>query len=140
MADDDVVGHKTFHEGLGRFRHEPLTRAEADKILAHVQESNLRRRQEYPDERACIVAINEAITRLEELGWQKAEYAPPDRKIKQTISLWSTGIHDAYCDHTDSPVHLPRKWWWHPSDDGDLWPHSPILYKDKTATQPEPSP
>ena len=31
---DDIVGHKTFGQP-GDFRHEPLTRAEADALFAH---------------------------------------------------------------------------------------------------------
>lgn len=132
---DEYAGHKTFYEGSGHFRHEPLTRSEADAIRKQIEESARRRRETYPDEQACVRAMFDAMERLKELGWKDTTYAPADHKIKQTISLGTTGIHDAYCDKTDQPPFLPRKWWWHPSEDGDLWPHSPILYKDKDAAR-----
>lgn len=36
---DEIVGHKTFSDGHGGFRHEPLTRAEGDAIIAAADDS-----------------------------------------------------------------------------------------------------
>lgn len=84
----------------------------------------------YPTEQECVRAIFDACQRLEELGWKKAESRPANDKVVQTISLHSTGIHDAYCQPRPShPIDLGH-WWW-AQDEGDLWPHSPIYWKDK---------
>ena len=128
---DEIVGHKTFSDGHGGFRHEPLTKAEADALWARAQELKEKRASDYPDAQACVNAIWDACQRLEELGWKLARLAPQDRKVRQTISLGSTGIHDAYCEQAPEPI-SPRHWWWHQSEDGDLWPHEPIYFKDKT--------
>ena len=127
---DDVVGHKTFRDGSG-FRHEPLTRAEGDALWKRAEDSKRARAERYPTEEDAVRGLWDAWYRLKELGWQEATYAAPDRKLKRTVSIGSTGIHDAYCETRSShPISL-GKWWWHPSDDGDMWPHEPILYKDK---------
>jgi hypothetical protein len=127
---DDIVGHKTFRYGKGGFRHEPLTRAEGDALRKRAEEVYQARREKYPDEQTCVTAIFDACLRLEELGWKRAYLAPADRKLRKTISLGSTGIHDAYCEpRTQHPIQMGN-WWWHPSE-GDLWPHEPIYFKER---------
>lgn len=108
--------------------HEPLTRAEGEALWESVEKARTERAEKYPTEQECLRAMFDACQRLEELGWKKAEYAPADGEIRQTISLHSTGIHEAYCEKRSSPALFPERWWWHPSE-GDLWPHDPIYYK-----------
>lgn len=133
-SPDEIVGHKTFSDGKGGFRHEPLTSAEADSLWEQVEQARRDRAEKYPTEQECLRAMFDACQRLEELGWKKAEYAPADGKLRPTISLHSTGIHDAYCQkRTSHPTDLGR-WWWHPSE-GDLWPHKPIYYKPDGGTR-----
>ena len=130
MADgDEIVGHKTFATGdpLNPFRHEPLTRAEADALWERVEELKRERAEKYPTEQECVNAIFNACTRLEELGWKSARLAPPDRKVRKTISLGSTGIHDAWCEPRTSHPLTMGNWWWHPSE-GDVWPYEPIYF------------
>ena len=127
---DDIVGHKTYRDRDG-FRHEPLTRAEADALLESVAAAKRTRAERYPTEEVAVHGLWEAWYRLIELGWKEAYYAPADRKVRLTVSLGSTGIHDAYCEPRQQPPINALKWWWHPSDDGDLYPHDPILYRDK---------
>lgn len=44
-----------------------------------------------------------------------------------TIRHYSvSGIHDAYCKPREGRE--GEKWWWHPDETGDLWPHEPVLY------------
>lgn len=125
MSDpNEIVGHKTLSDGKGGHRHEPLTRAEADAIMAQVEASKARRAELYPDAEACAKALWDAWYRLKELGWKEPMYAPADARLKKTVSAGSSGIHDAYCDHIDPDC---RRHWWHPSE-GDLWPHKPLLY------------
>lgn len=123
----DIVGHKTFSDEEGRFRHEPLTRAEADALWDSVERAERELDEKYPTEQDCVQAIFDACQRLEKLGWKRADLSPPDRKTRKTISLGSTGIHDAYCETRPQPRDA-GKWWWHPAK-GDLWPHDPIYYK-----------
>ena len=134
MSDkpEDIVGHKTLHDKDG-FRHEPLTRAEADAVMVKVEESKRLRAERYPTEDDAVRGLWDAWYRLKELGWREAQYAPADRKLRRTVSIGSTGIHDAYCETRSSHPLSLGKWWWHPSEDGDLWPHKPILYRDKEA-------
>lgn len=130
---DEIVGHKTFSDEHGGFRHEPLTRTEADALWKRVEELKAARAAAYPDAEACVRAIADACQRLEELGWKPARLAPNDRKERQTISLGSSGIHLAYCEpRTEHPLYLGQ-WWWHRSEDGDLWPHEPIYFKPEIA-------
>ena len=131
MSDkpNDVVDHKTFHD-KGGYRHEPLTRAEADAVLASVDDATRARARRYPTEQSAVNALWDAWSRLKELGWKEAQYATPNRALRLTVSIGSTGIHEAYCEPRTSPS-PSSKWWWHPSEDGDLWPHEPILYRDK---------
>jgi hypothetical protein len=129
MADEYIVGHKTFYEGHGKFRHEALTEKESKAIFEQVENSRLERLKKYPDEEACLKALFDICQRLEDLGWKSVSYAPPDRVVKKTISLRCTGIHDAYCESRGGEEFL--KGWWHPSEDGDLWPHDPIYFKPK---------
>jgi hypothetical protein len=127
---NDIVGHKTFRDGSG-FRHEPLTRAEADAFWQRAEGAKRERAVKYPTEEDAVRGLWEAWYRLTELGWKDPIYAPMDRKLRLTVSLGSTGIHKAYCEQrSQHPISL-GKWWWHPSDDGDLWPHDPILYRDE---------
>ena len=113
------------------FRHEPLTRREADALHEGVEAAKLARAERYPTEEAAVHGLWEAWYRLKELGWKEPLYAPADGKVRLTVSLGSTGIHDAYCEPRTSAPIGPLKWWWHPSEDGDLYPHEPILYKEK---------
>ena len=121
---DDIVGHKTFHDGDG-YRHEPLTRVEADQILAAVDAARERRAATFPTPEACARGLWDAWYRLKELGWKEARYAPPDGREKQTVSIGSSGIHSARCmARTDREG---ENWWW-ADEAGDTWPHSPTLY------------
>lgn len=138
MSDqNEIVGHKTFStgaigpHGFPALRHEPLTRAEADAILKACDDAERKRATDMPTEQDAVNALWAAQQRLKELGWKEAEYAPADGKLRKTVSLGSSGIHDAYCERRDThPLSSPstEKWWWHPSE-GDLWPHKPIYFK-----------
>lgn len=123
-SPDDIVGHKTFRDGDG-LRHEPLTRAEADVIRESIDKATAARAEKYPTAEDAVRGLWDAWYRLKELGWQDATYAPPDGREKRTVSIGTTGIHDAAC--TPRTDREGEKWWWH-HDDTDTWPHKPILY------------
>lgn len=122
---NEVVGHKTFSDGHGGFRHEPLTRADADKILALCDAQQAERTARYPTAEDAVRGMCDAHHRLREMGWREATYAPPDGKLKRVIEAGSSGIHEGYCEAR--PDRPGAKWWWLPSE-GDLWPSNPILY------------
>ena len=129
MAEADsekIVGHKTFSDGRGGFRHEPLTKAEADTIWAACEAAEEKRRVDMPTEQDAINAMFQAWYRLKELGWEEAMYCPKDGTGFLAIESGSTGIHDCYYDGE-----WPDGHWWTPSE-GDLWPSHPILWKPKT--------
>lgn len=134
---DEIVGHKTFGDGRGGFRHEPLTRAEGDRIMAAVDAAIADRAARLPTAEDAVRAMFDAWQRLTELGWKDSRYAPPDGDLKRTVSVGSSGIHEAYCEpRPDGRAASEKKWWWHPSE-GDLWPHSPILYLPTDAENAE---
>jgi len=127
MNPDDVVGHKTFHDGKGGFRHEPLTRADADSIMARVEAAIAERAGRYPTAEDAVTAVWGAVQRLKELGWKDARYAPPNGKMVSVIEVGCSAILAAYCD---PGAGLGDRYWWHPAE-GDLWPCHPILYLDE---------
>lgn len=132
-APTDIVGHKTFAtgetgpDGFPVMRHEPLTRAEADAMLADVDKAKAKRAADMPDEKAAINALGEAFQRLRELGWREAMYCPKDGSTFDAIEAGSTGIH---------ACHYQGEWpdgcWW-VEDAGDLWPARPILFRVRAA-------
>lgn len=120
---DDVVGHKTFSDGHGGFRHEPLLKADADALWAKCEAAKAKRAADMPDEQAALLTMAHAYERLRELGWRSAVYCPKDGSSFQAIEPGSTGTHDC---------HYEGKWpdgsWW-VREDGDLWPSRPCLFK-----------
>lgn len=121
---NEIVGHKTFREN-GQFRHEPLTRSEADALHDSFERAEARRAADFPDAEACARGMWEAYYRMKRLGWKDPRYAPTDGRLKRVVSAGSSGIHEAYCsERTDRKG---AKWWWAP-DDGDLWSYTPLLY------------
>jgi hypothetical protein len=123
---DSIVGHKTFPDGEGGFRHEPLYASEADKLLAKLEESEQRRIALMPDEKSALRMLFEAWTRLKELGWSEAVYCPKDGREFDAIEIGSTGIHR--CSYHG----VWPNGTWYIYDHGDLWPLHPILYRKPT--------
>lgn len=129
-APNDIVGHKTFSTGrMGEFgpelRHEPLTRAEANALLAEAERQQAQRATEMPTDKEAIHALWGAHQRLKELGWREAEYCPKDGSVFDVIEAGSTGIHDCHYEGQ-----WPNGTWWIHAD-GDLWPSRPILFRGR---------
>jgi len=93
----EIVGHKTFHDANG-YRHEPLTRSEADALLKAVDKAKRRRAKLMPDAKAAVMALWEAQKRLKELGWTEGIYCPKDGSTFKAVTLGSTGIFDCVCE------------------------------------------
>lgn len=122
--EDEIVGHKTFSTGdpLHPFRHEPLTRAEADALIAAADAQQKARAEAMPTEQDAVRAMSNAFQRLRELGWKEACYAPTGTALK-LIEPGSSGIHDGHAEGE-----WPDKSFWI-SADCDLWPSRPCLFK-----------
>lgn len=122
---EEIVGHKTFSTGdpLNPFRHEPLTRAEADEIWKRVEEANAKRAADMPTEQDALRAMVEAHHRLKELGWNDAIYCPKDGTQFLAIEPGSGGVHE--CHYSGE---WPTGGWWI-AEAGDLWPSRPCLWK-----------
>lgn len=121
---DEIVGHKTFSDGHGGYRHEPLTRDEADALLRSVEANDARRKELMPDEQAALCMLFDAWQRLKELGWNDAIYCPKDGRLFEVVECGSTGIHK--CSYEGE---WPNgRWWIH--EDGDLSPSRPTLFRD----------
>ncbi len=127
----DYVGHKTFSDGQGGFRHEPLTREEGEKIWRQREEAEEIRARDMPTERDALSTMFEAHQRLKELGWNDAIYCPKDGSVFDVIEAGSTGIHPCSYDGE-----WPKgSWWIH--DEGDLWPSRPILFRKQEGPKDE---
>lgn len=122
--DDEIVGHKTFATGdpLQPFRHEPLTRKEADALWDAVEAAKKARADAMPTEQDAARMMWNAFQRLRELGWKEACYAPQDKALK-LVEPGSSGIHIGHADGE-----WPRKSFW-VAEAGDLWPSHPCLFK-----------
>lgn len=120
---DPVVGHKTFDDGEGGFRHEPLYASEAETLLAEIEEADRRRAEMMPDEQSALRMMFEAWQRLKELGWSEAIYCPKDGSEFDAIEAGSTGVHRCHYEGE-----WPDGTWWI-ADHGELWPSHPILYR-----------
>lgn len=122
--DDEIVGHKTFREGMMGFRHEPLTRKEADALWEASETAKARRAADMPTEQDAVSAMWQAWYRLKELGWKEATYA---HDLKQEglesllIESGSSGIHRGYYHRTNGN----DVWWIGPEGD----PSHPCLVK-----------
>lgn len=128
---NDIVGHKTFSDGEGGYRHEPLTRAEADAILEACDAAKAQRANDMPDVATALKAFNAAHTRLKELGWQEAIYCPKDGSAFEVIEAGSSGIHIAHYEGE-----WPTGSWW-VRDGGDLWPSRPVLWRKERPPEHE---
>lgn len=134
VAPDTVVGHKTIGDGKGGHRHEPLTRSEADCIIAAADAAKADRTARFPTEEAAIRGMWDAYQRLRELGWREAIYCPKDGTYFDAIEAGSTGVHD--CTYHGE---WPTGGWW-VADDNDLWPSHPTLYRLREAAQQSTAP
>lgn len=113
MSDpNEIVGHKTFSTGdpLHPFRHEKLTQAEADAILAACDAAETKRTEAMPTEQDAVNTLWAAQERLKRLGWKDPTYA---HELKQEgveallIELGSSGIHRGYYHAVNG-----RNVWW----------------------------
>jgi len=133
VEGSEVVGHKTFSDGKGGFRHEPLTRAEADVLIAHCNSEDDRRKALIPDEKAAIELMMDTYIRLKEMGWNDAIYCPKDGRAFEVIEPGSTGIFK--CVYQGE---WPKGTWWI-VEDGDMSPSRPVLFRPIAAPKPENS-
>lgn len=130
---DEIVGHKTFHDGHGGYRHEPLRKSEADALWAKCEADKAKRAQTMPDEESARRMLWDAQERLKELGWKEAMYCPKDGRMFEVIELGSTGVHQCSYDG-EWPT---GSYWVH--SEGDLWPSHPLLFRplpSNTQVQP----
>lgn len=125
----EVVGHKTLSDGHGGFRHEPLTRAEADTLIEHCRSEDERRKALMPDERSAIRMMMDAHIRLTDMGWKDAIYCPKDGTVFEVIEPGSTGIFK--CQYEGE---WPKGSWWI-LEDGDMSPSRPVLFRPLSATR-----
>lgn len=123
MAADDIVGHKTFHSVERGFYHEPLTRGEADELIAQIEKREQQRNELMPDEQSAINMLFDAYRRLHDFGWKNAVYCPKDGSEFLVIEPGSTGKHRCIYEGD-----WPDGTWWIVGD-GDMCPSRPVLFK-----------
>lgn len=61
---NDVVGHKTFSNGDGTYRHEPLFADEANALMDRVEKNRAAREALMPTVQDALNAMTEAYIRL----------------------------------------------------------------------------
>lgn len=108
------------------------TQEEWDAMIAKIDAAKAARAEKMPDEAAALNTMQEAWTRLQELGFRDTRKAPKDETL-QLIEIGSTGIHEGYRDEKSESC----LFWLY--DNGDLWPSRPILYRRKVDTETRPS-
>ena len=118
-----IVGHKTFDDGAGGFRHEPIRKNEADAIFAEIERADADRKAAMPAEKDALRVMMDAWIRLKDLGWREAIYCPKDGTKFHAIEAGSTGIFESWYEGTWPDGH----WWCF--DHGDIWPARPILFR-----------
>lgn len=101
------------------------TPAEAFRLF---DERDAVRKRVIPDEQTALRLMFEGYQRLKELGWNHAMYCPKDGTVFRSISAGSTGISDATWYDGEWP---DGKYW--QAEAGDIWPASPILFKNLEA-------
>ena len=107
-----------------------VSEKEFERLLAEIESEKAFRAEKMPDERAAIRQLNEAVTRLKELGWNNAIYCPKDGSMFSVIEAESTGIHE--CNYQGE---WPTGSWW--IYDGDVWPSRPILWRQRKEDDPK---
>lgn len=120
---DEIVGHKTFSDGHGGYRHEPLRASEAEELLKRLDAERAKREALMPDEEAARHMFGSAHARLKELGWNDAIYCPKDGTVFEVIEAGSTGIHKCVYEGE-----WPNGHWWI-VEDGDMSPSRPTLWR-----------
>lgn len=120
---DEIVGHKIIRREDGSTVREPLTKTEADEILAIVRKQEARRVELMPDEESARAMFFDAWLRLKQLGWNDACYCPKDGSMFEVIEAGSSGIHA--CNYVGE---WPKGTYWIHAE-GDLWPSRPVLYR-----------
>lgn len=100
-----------------------LSPQECAELWAGIEADRKRRVEAMPDERAALLQMMDAYTRLQELGWREAIYCPKDGASFDVIEPGSTGIHRAHYSGE-----WPNGGWWVEAD-GDLCPSRPILFR-----------
>ena len=88
-----IVGHKTFINQDGTFRHEPLGESEALAMLDSIEAERVKREVDMPTEQDAVNKLWDAWYRLKELGWKDAMCRDHDGSPVDVIQLGSTGIH-----------------------------------------------
>lgn len=122
LLSEEIVGHKTLDDGHGGYRHEPLTRTEADALWAACEAATKARADAMPTEEDAVRVMSSAFQRLRELGWRESCYAPVTAALK-LIEAGSSGIHVGHADGE-----WPNKRFWIAAHQ-DIWPSHPILFK-----------
>lgn len=95
------------------------------RLEAAIEREDAARAARMPDTKAALAQMQDAWTRLKDLGWSEAIYCPKDGTVFEAIEAGSTGVHDCHYDGA-----WPSGSWW-TRDDGDLWPSRPILFRLK---------
>jgi hypothetical protein len=126
MSDpEEIVGHTTFRDADG-YRHEPITREQADALWAAAEAEQQARAKDMPTEEDAVRAMCRAYQRLRELGWKETMYRSSERfGMQRIIEPGSSGIHEGRYDGE-----WPDGSWW--LYDGDVWPSQPCLAKDRS--------
>lgn len=136
MTDKDpIVGHKTYRDADGSYRHEPLRQSESEALWNRIEANKAKRALDMPTEQDAIRAMFEAWQRLTELGWRRGSYMPTTGERFAAVEVGSTGIHACTAQRADD---FKTTW---TTYDGDVWPssHPPALFRPWRETDVQPN-
>lgn len=102
-----------------------MTNEEALELVALANQQKAKRAADMPTVDDALNTLNEAYTRLKELGWNDACYAPYSGKL-EFIEAGSSGIHKGSCFKAKWATGNRGFWIY---GEGDLWPSRPILFR-----------
>jgi hypothetical protein len=104
------------------FEDGKLTKEGAEQLLNAAKKQQQWRADMMPSIDDALSMMTQAYHRLKELGWREAMYCPKDGSTFEVIECGSTGIFN--CHYNGK---WPNGWWI--SEDGDLWPSHPVLWR-----------
>lgn len=73
-----------------------LTSSEAEALWEKVKKSGEERAERLPDAHSCLVAMSQAESRLQELGWRKGSYCPRNGEPFAVCEVGSTGMWQGF--------------------------------------------
>lgn len=103
MSNDRIAGIACGPNGCA-----PISEMDAARMIELAKQDRERIAREMPTEQDAIRRLQDAYSRLKQLGWKDAIYAPRGEWV-EVIEVGSTGIHQAL-RHEDGGFMIDNNW------------------------------